>query len=95
MKVSEKMFQKYELKELLQNSVSTVVFTKVDGTEREMNCTLLAEYLPEQPVTEKQQLLTEGLTRAENPNTLSVWDLDSNGWRSFRIDSIKSVTQKK
>ncbi len=86
------MMQKYELKELLQNSVSTVVFTKVDGTEREMNCTLLAEYLPEQP---EKQLLTEGTTRTENPNVLSVWDLDNNSWRSFRIDSIKSVTQKK
>ena len=84
--------QKYELKELLQNSVSTVIFTKVDGTEREMNCTLLAEYLPEQP---EKQLLTEGTSRTENPNVLSVWDLDNNSWRSFRIDSIKSVTQKK
>lgn len=88
------MFQKYELKEMMQNSVTTVVFTKVDGTEREMNCTLLAEYLPEQPVADKQQLLTENLTKAENPNTLSVWDLDNNGWRSFRVDSVKSVIRK-
>jgi hypothetical protein len=88
------MLQKYELKEMMQNSVTTVVFTKVDGTEREMNCTLLSEYLPEQPVTDKQQLLTEGLTKAENPNTLSVWDLDNNGWRSFRVDSVKSVIRK-
>lgn len=88
------MLQKYELKEMMQNSVTTVVFTKVDGTKREMNCTLLAEYLPEQPVTDKQQLLTEGLTKAENPNTLSVWDLDNNGWRSFRVDSVKSVIRK-
>lgn len=88
------MFQKYELKEMMQNSVVSVVFTKVDGTERTMNCTLLAEYLPEQPVADKQQLLTESLPRAENPNTISVWDLDNNGWRSFRIDSIKSVNRK-
>lgn len=87
------MLQKYELKEMLQNSVTTVVFTKVDGTEREMNCTLLAEYLPNQE-TDKQQLLTENATRTENPNTISVWDLDNNGWRSFRIDSIKSVAKK-
>lgn len=88
------MFEKYELKELLQNSVSTIVFTKVDGTERQMDCTLIAEYLPEQPVTEKQQLLTESLTRKENPSTLSVWDLENNAWRSFRIDSIKSISRK-
>ena len=50
------MFDKYELKEILSNSVSTVVFTKIDGTEREMKCTLLPEYLPTQPVVEGQQL---------------------------------------
>ena len=26
-----------------------------------------------------------------NPNTLSVWDIEANGWRSFRWDSIQSV----
>lgn len=85
------MFEKYELKELLQNSVSTVVFTKVDGTEREMKCTLLPEYIPQKPVVEGQQLLTEELTRKENPNTLSVWDLDKGGWRSFRVDSVQAI----
>lgn len=85
------MFDKYELKEILSNTVSTVVFTKIDGTEREMKCTLLPEYLPQKPVVEGQQLLNEGLTRAENPSTLSVWDLENNGWRSFRADSVKSI----
>jgi hypothetical protein len=86
------MFDKYELKEILSNTVSTVVFTKVDGTEREMKCTLLPEYLPQKPVVEGQQLLTEGLPRKENPDTLAVWDMESNGWRSFRTDSVKAVT---
>jgi hypothetical protein len=85
------MFDKYELKELLSNTVSTVVFTKVDGSEREMKCTLLPEYLPQKPVAEGQQLLTENLTRAENPSTLAVWDMESGGWRSFRTDSVKNV----
>ena len=85
------MFDKYELKEILSNTVSTVVFTKVDGTEREMKCTLLPEYLPQKPVVEGQQLLPEGLTRTENPGTLAVWDMESNGWRSFRTDSVKTV----
>lgn len=85
------MFDKYELKELLSNTVSTVVFTKIDGTEREMKCTLLPEYIPAKPVVEGQQLLTESLPKAENPSTLAVWDLETNGWRSFRTDSVKSV----
>jgi hypothetical protein len=81
------MMNKYELKQQLQGNVATVVFTKADGTERTMRCTLLAEYLP---VPEGVQLLTESV-RNENDNVLSVWDIENGGWRSFRLDSIKSV----
>lgn len=83
------MMNRHELKEVLQNGVVTVVFTKVDGTERSMKCTLLPEYMPEN-VAQGQQLLTEN-TKVENPNTLSVWDIDNGGWRSFRVDSIKNI----
>jgi hypothetical protein len=82
------MMNKYELKQQLQGNVATVVFTKADGTERTMNCTLLAEYLP---APSGPQLLTES-TRPENDQVLSVWDIENGGWRSFRLDSIKSLT---
>jgi hypothetical protein len=26
-----------------------------------------------------------------NDNVQSVWDIDSGGWRSFRLDSVKSL----
>jgi hypothetical protein len=81
------MLNKYELKQQLQGTVATVVFTKADGTERTMRCTLLAEYLP---APEGPQLLTES-TRKENDGVLSVWDIENGGWRSFRLDSIKSI----
>ena len=86
------MIEKYELKQVLQNEVMSVIFTKIDGSERKMNCTLIPEYVPQKPVVEGQQLLTESLPRAENPDTLAVWDVDAKGWRSFRLDSIKAVT---
>ena len=85
------MIQKYELKEVLQNEVMSIIFTKIDGSERTMNCTLVSEYLPQKTVVEGQQLLTESLPRAESPDTLAVWDVDAKGWRSFRLDSIKAV----
>jgi hypothetical protein len=84
------MNSKTELKEIIQNNVVTVVFTKVDGTERAMKCTLLPEYLP-QKQQDNVQLLQESLSRLENPNTLSVWDLDNNAWRSFRCDSVQKI----
>jgi hypothetical protein len=73
-----------QLSELLKNNVMTVTFTKVDGTERTMRCTLLPEYLP--PETGNKQLLTEGAR-----NNLSVWDVKAGGWRSFRVDSVKNI----
>lgn len=80
------MMDRYELKQTLQGNIATVVFEKADGTLREMRCTLQADYLP-------PQLLQEGASaRAENLNVLSVWDIDNGGWRSFRMDSIKSIT---
>ena len=83
------MYDKYELKEVIQNNVVTVTFEKVDGTERTMKCTLIPEYLPNK-VDDNKQLLTESV-RKENQSNLSVWDIDSNSWRSFRYDSVKSV----
>lgn len=84
------MMNKYELKEILNNGVATIVFTKTDGTERTMKCTLLPEYMPAN-IHQSQKLLTEETQRVENPNTVSVWDIENNGWRSFRIDSVKSI----
>jgi len=84
------MMNKHELKQTLENGVVTVVFTKVDGSERTLKCTLLPEYMPS-GVAPGQQLLTEGSPRVENPNTISVWDIENNGWRSFRLDSVKTL----
>ena len=34
-------------------------------------------------------------TTKQNENVLAVWDIDSEGWRSFRIDSVKEVILNK
>jgi len=70
------------LVEGLKRNLMKVVFTKVNGEERTMLCTLHESVLPE-PILSS--------TRKVNPDTISVWDIDNNGWRSFRIDSIKEV----
>mgnify|MGYP003335358621 FL=1 len=80
------LMNKHELKEIIQNGVVTVVFTKKDGTERTMKCTLLPEYLPQ-----RGQLLVESSNRKENTDVLSVWDIDVGDWRSFRLDSVKEI----
>ena len=66
---------------ILEQSVVEITFTKKDGTERVMNCTLLEDYLPE----------TTGAGRSAGSDALAVFDVDADGWRSFRWDSIKAV----
>lgn len=87
------MIDKYALKEQLQNGVVTVVFEKVDGTERSMRCTLSDLYVPQ---VEPQMLSEYEGQQAKpakqlNDNVQPVWDIDAGGWRSFRLDSVKQV----
>jgi hypothetical protein len=81
------IFTKENLNELLRNNVVTITFTKVDGAERTMKCTLLGEYVPN-AASNGRVLLNEDST-AQN---ISVWDVEANGWRSFRINSVKNVS---
>jgi hypothetical protein len=61
-----------------------VTFTKKDGTERVMKCTLREDVIvPYEKKTDKNKV--------QNEDTLAVWDLDKKEWRSFRYDSIKEV----
>lgn len=73
------------LVEKLRGAVVTVTFEKVDGTTRVMRCTLLPEYLPEE-YRGNAPLLTE-----TTPQTVSVWDVEASGWRSFRVDFVRGI----
>jgi len=81
--MTEVMFEREGLKSNLQSHIMTVVFEKSDGSLRQMRCTLLEDYLPE--------YITES-SKKENEDVLVVWDIDNSGWRSFRLDSIRSIS---
>jgi hypothetical protein len=76
-------FNRQDVLNMLNNRVVTVTFTKVNGEERVMNCTLLSEYLPGGT---GPTLLQESAG-----DNVSVWDVEANGWRSFRVSSIKAI----
>jgi hypothetical protein len=76
-----------DLKKLLHEHVMSVVFTKKDGTDRTMLCTLLPEHLP---AVDKQEGDEVKFLKKQNNESLAAWDLEKKAWRSFRIDSIKS-----
>lgn len=64
-----------------------IMFTKKDGTEREMRCTLSESRIPadKQPKESTASSQTSG-------SALRVFDTEKQEWRSFRWDSIKQVT---
>jgi len=72
----------------LKNFIVTVTFIKKDGTERIMRCTLDKKLLPKETVKED----SDKKLKKKSENTLSVYDLDVEGWRSFTIKSVKQVT---
>ena len=74
------------LKGALQSNEVTVTFTKKDGSDRVMKCTLDPKVLPPSPVIEAK---TE---RKKSENTLAVYDLEAQAWRSFTIKSVKKIT---
>ena len=86
--LSEEDFVEFKtwIKSVLKIGATTVEFIKKDGTERKMLCTLDPELLRELVMEEK------GKPRKASEEALSVYDLEANAWRSFRYDSVKSVT---
>ena len=74
-----------DLVRLLKEKTLTVTFLKLDGDQRVMTCTKVLESIPEEsrPKTEKDT----------KPGTINVWDLNANGWRSFRYDRVQKVEE--
>ena len=62
----------------LQQNVMRITFTKVNGDERIMDCTLQEHMIPETSVS----------NRKENKEVLPVLDINKGEWRSFRLDSV-------
>jgi hypothetical protein len=83
------MLTKQELTEQLLTGVYNVTFTKVDGTERTMPCTLREDILP--PAKQEDPLSLKKV-RAINDNVLVVYCTDKNEWRSFRVANVINVT---
>lgn len=75
------------LKDLKVN-VASVLFTKANGEDREMRCTLMPRFLPQNTDV---NFLEEEHKKTENLEVVVCWDVMNGGWRSFRIDSVKSV----
>lgn len=84
------IFDRTNLMELLYTNVVEVTFTKKNGEERIMKCTLKNDVIENVsntvPSTTKMKKINEDI--------IPVYDLEKNEWRSFRVDSVKTITYK-
>lgn len=64
-----------ELKDLLREKEVLVKFTKKDGSERLMRCTLQADAIP----------AVYGSTPSPHNHLITVFDLDNQGWRNINL----------
>jgi hypothetical protein len=79
------MFNRDQIMDALHSAICDVTFTKSNGDERVMKCTLNEDIVP--PFEVKG-------TKKKNDEVVSVWDIEKSAWRSFRIDSVKSLAMR-
>ena len=72
-----------EMLNALRDGFCEVLFTKANGEERLMECTLMQEEIPQELMPKTDNNKTE-----PNLEILKVFDVGINQWRSFRIDSV-------
>lgn len=78
------MDQQYEhIKECLHEGVVEINFTKANGEQRVMLATLHEGLIP-------VDLQPKGNDRKKSDEAQAVYDVEADGWRSFRWDSIIS-----
>ncbi len=75
-----------QLQTMLHNGVVKVKFKKVDGTLREMPCTLNEGLIPAAKMPKGNS------TKNLSSDIIRVFAVDKGEWRSFRVDSIISFT---
>ena len=79
------MFTKDKIMDFLKANVAEVRFTKSDGTERIMKCTLREDLVV--PYVKKTDRVKEA-----NTDIVPVFDVEKNEWRSFKVDSVLSIS---
>jgi hypothetical protein len=72
------------LRGVLRSEKVKITFTKKDGTEREMLCTLANDKIPSEHAP-------KNTGKTQSDDAIAVFDLENDGWRSFRWDSVKKI----
>jgi len=82
------MYSKSQMKKKLHEKPCYVVFTKVNGEERTMVCTLNEELIP------KAAMPKNVMTPNPDTDIVRVYDLEKEAWRSFHMRSVTEFSTR-
>jgi hypothetical protein len=68
---------------MLESRIVEIKFRKENNDLRVLRGTLKEDMLPKQPASKH--------AHKDNPEVVTLWDLDAEGWRSVRTDRIIEV----
>ena len=80
-----------EIQDFLKKGLCEVTFTKVNGEQRTMPCTLREDLIP--PAKHEEPLSTKKV-REINEAVMVAYCTDKQAWRSFRVDNVISIKSK-
>jgi len=91
--------EKQQVREGLHNGLMTVHFTKKNGDERVMTCTLKPEIIPvefhpkvkEEQANQQSDNVEMEKTEGKEDKICAVYDINAKGWRSFAWERVKDV----
>lgn len=72
---------------MLREGVCRVIFTKVNGEERDMKCTLETRNIPEELRPKTGEKYSDEVIRA--------FDVNKSEWRSFKVANVISFVSDK
>lgn len=81
-------FERKEVVEVLEKYTALVKFKKLNGDMRSMKCTLVKDMIPS---ANKEDTMSQKKVRNLNEEVLAVWDVEKQGWRSFRLENVVSI----
>lgn len=85
-------FKSYTLGLLHDNSAKDlcVTFTKKDGSERKMFCTLVESKIPADKIPKSQASDSEVVKNGDG-SAVRVFDTEKSEWRSFRWETVTKL----
>ena len=76
-----------EIKHILgRGDILIVEFTKKNGEKRKMKCTTSLDRIPDSKHPQEASTFTYNTEKS-----LRVYDIEAEGWRSFRVDSVDAI----